>query len=112
MQAVFARRPGAAPRGPDERTLDEVLLTSGVISLHVPGSAATRHMTDRKAFARMKRSAFLINTARGSVVDEEALVWALSERLISGAGLDVYPKEPEVNRALLAFENVVLAPHL
>jgi glyoxylate reductase len=112
MQAVFARRPGAAPRGPDERTLDEVLLTSDVISLHVPGSAATRHMIDRKAFARMKRSAFLINTARGSVVDEEALVWALSERLISGAGLDVYPKEPEVNRALLAFENVVLAPHL
>jgi glyoxylate reductase len=100
MNAVFARRP------------DEVLVTSDVISLHVPGSAATRHMIDRKAFARMKRSAFLINTARGSVVDEEALVWALGERLIAGAGLDVYTKEPEVDRALFAFENVVLAPHL
>ena len=80
--------------------------------MHVPGSAATRHMIDRKAFARMKRSAFLINTARGSVVDEDALVWALGERLIAGAALDVYQKEPAVHPGLTAFENVVLAPHL
>ena len=75
-------------------------------------SQATRHMIDRKAFARMKRSAFLVNTARGSVIDEDALVWALSERLIAGAALDVYEKEPSVPRGLTAFENVVLAPHL
>ena len=112
MTAVFARRPGATPRGPDERTLDEVLVTSDVISLHVPGSGATRHLIDRKAFARMKRSALLVNTARGSVVDEDALVWALSERLIAGAALDVYEQEPAVHPGLAAFENVVLAPHL
>jgi glyoxylate reductase len=112
MTTVFARRPGAAPprpsgepkQGAPSASLDEVLVTSDVISLHVPGSAATRHMIDRKAFARMKRSAFLINTARGSVVDEDALVWALGERLIAGAALDVYQKEPAVHPGLTAFE--------
>jgi glyoxylate reductase len=69
-------------------------------------------MIDRKAFARMKRSAILVNTARGSVVDEDALVWALGERLIAGAGLDVYENEPAVHPGLTGFENVVLAPHL
>jgi glyoxylate reductase len=112
MTTVFARRPGEPSRGPDDRTLDEVLVTSDVISLHVPGSPATRHLIDRKAFARMKRSALLINTARGTVVDEEALLWALGERLIAGAGLDVYQNEPAVHPGLAAFENVVLAPHL
>jgi glyoxylate reductase len=112
MKAVFARRAGAPSRGPDDRTLDEVLVGSDVISLHVPGSAATRNLIDRKAFARMKRSAFLVNTARGSVIDEEALIWALNERLIAGAGLDVYLNEPAINPAFAAFENVVLAPHL
>jgi len=112
MTAVFARRPGSAPRGPEERTLDEVLVASDVISLHVPGSAATRHLIDRKAFARMKRSALLVNTARGTVLDEDALVWALGERLIAGAALDVYENEPAVHPGLAAFENVILAPHL
>jgi glyoxylate reductase len=112
MTTVFARRPGAAPAGPDERTLDEVLVTSDVISLHVPGSRATRHLIDRKACARMKRSAFLVNPARGSVVDEDALVWALGERLIAGAALDVYANEPSVHPGLAAFDNVILAPHL
>ena len=129
MTAVFARRPGAPAAQPTPEAkrgagghrgeaaapsanLDEVLVTSDVITLHVPGSAATRHLIDRKAFARMKRSVLLVNTARGSVVDEEALIWALGERLIAGAALDVYPKEPDVNPALMAFENVVLAPHL
>jgi glyoxylate reductase len=112
MTTVFARRHGAAPRGPDERTLDEVLVSSDVVSMHVPGSAATRHMIDRKAFARMKRSALFVNTARGSVVDEDALVWALGERLIAGAALDVYQNEPAIPAGLTAFENVILAPHL
>jgi glyoxylate reductase len=112
MKAVFARRQGTPSRGADDRTLDEILVASDVITVHVPGSAATRHMIDRKAFARMKRSALFVNTARGSVVDEDALVWALQERLIAGAGLDVYENEPAVHPGLAAFENVILAPHL
>jgi len=73
---------------------------------------ANRHLIDRKSFARMKRTAFLINTARGPIVDEAGLAWALKERLIAGAALDVYEREPEVTEALLALENVVLVPHL
>lgn len=112
MNVMFAPRVATAASGPDQRTLDEVLVTSDVVSLHVPGSAANRHLIDRKALARMKRSAFLVNTARGSVVDEDALVWALGERLIAGAALDVYAQEPAVHPGLAAFENVILAPHL
>ena len=73
---------------------------------------ATRHLIDRRALARMKRSAYLVNTARGPVVDEEALAWALKEHLIAGAALDVYEREPEVSPACSDLENVVLAPHL
>ena len=72
----------------------------------------TRHLIDRRTLARMKRTAILVNTARGPIVDEEALAWALSERLIAGAALDVYEREPIVHEALLTLENVVLAPHL
>jgi glyoxylate reductase len=112
MKTVFARRPGAPSRGPDDRTLDEVLVTSDVVSLHVPSSAETRNLIDRKAFARMKRSAFLVNTARGAVVDEEALFWALDQRLIAGAGLDVYLNEPAIDPRFATYQNVVIAPHL
>jgi glyoxylate reductase len=69
-------------------------------------------MFDRRTLARMKRTAILVNTARGPVIDEEALAWALRERLIAAAGLDVYEREPIVHDALLELENVVLAPHL
>jgi glyoxylate reductase len=92
--------------------LDELLATSDVVSLHVPLTPATRHLIDRRALARMKRSAYLVNTSRGPVVDEEALAWALRERLIAGAALDVYEREPSVNSGLASLENVVLAPHL
>lgn len=97
---------------PDTLSFDELFVTSDVISLHVPGGASTRHLIDRKALARMKRSAILVNTSRGSVVDEDALVWALRERLIAAAALDVYEREPSIHEGLLGFENVVLAPHL
>jgi len=111
MQAVFAAR-GPGKPGSGEMSLDELLVTSDVISIHTPMTAANRHLIDRKAFARMKRSAFRVNTARGPIVDEEGLAWALKERLIAGAALDVYEREPEVTASLMALENVVLAPHL
>lgn len=92
--------------------LDRLLATADIVSLHVPLSTATTHLIDQAALARMKRSAYLINTARGPVVDEAALVWALKNRMIAGAALDVYEHEPKVTPELLAFENVILAPHL
>ncbi len=92
--------------------LDRLLATSDVVSLHVPMSQETKHLIDKTALARMKRNAYLINTSRGPVVDEAALAWALKERLIAGAALDVYEKEPEVHPALVSLENVLLIPHL
>ena len=103
MTPVFAKH---------DMSLDELLVSSDVISIHTPATPETRHSIDRRTLARMKRSALLINTARGSIVDEEALVWALTERLIAGAALDVFEKEPSVHPGLLSLENVVLAPHL
>jgi glyoxylate reductase len=123
MTAVFARREtergtggnrgdDAAPSAGQDVPLDQLLVTSDVISIHTPGGPDTKHLINRKALARMKRSAFLVNTARGSVIDEEALIWALNERLIAGAALDVFEREPDVPAALKAFENVLLVPHL
>jgi glyoxylate reductase len=99
--------------GPYEKmSLDRLLNTSDVVSLHVPLTPETRHLIDKKALARMKRSAYLVNTARGPVVEEAALAWALQERLIAGAALDVYENEPSVHPDLLPLENVLLVPHL
>jgi glyoxylate reductase len=99
--------------GPFEQmTLDRLLNTSDVVSLHVPLTPETRHLIDRRALARMKRSAYLVNTARGPVLDEEAVVWALQQRLIAGAALDVFENEPAVHPDLLMLENVLLVPHL
>jgi glyoxylate reductase len=93
-------------------SLDRLLNTSDIVSLHVPLLPETRHLIDRKALARMKRSAYLINTARGPVVDEAALAWALQQHLIAGAALDVYENEPAVHPDLLSLDNVLLVPHL
>ncbi len=116
MRAVFAARPGraAAPGGGDGPvlSLDELLLTSDVVSLHVPLTAETRHLVARRTLVRMKRSAVLVNTSRGGVVDDEALAWALDERLIAGAGLDVFEGEPRVHPGLVGRDNVCLTPHL
>ena len=92
--------------------LDRLLATSDVVSLHCPMTPDTQHLIDQKALARMKRSAYLINTARGPVVNEAALAWALKERLIAGAALDVYEREPEIHPELMKLENVLLIPHL
>ena len=109
---AFGMRVAYASRGPASMSLDQLLNSSDIVSLHVPLTADTRHLIDRKAFSRMKRTAYLINTSRGPVVDEEALAWALKEHLLAGAALDVYEKEPAVHPDLLALENVLLVPHL
>lgn len=111
MKTVFARRTPEV-KDPSCVSLDQLLVSSDVISIHTPQTPQTYHLIDKKALARMKRSALLVNTARGPIVDEEALAWALGERLIAGAALDVYEKEPQVHADLLHRENVLLAPHL
>ena len=89
-----------------------LLATADIVSIHCPLTPQTRHMINQAALARMKRSAYLINTSRGSVVDEAALAWALKNGIISGAALDVYEEEPVVHPDFMTLENVVLAPHL
>jgi glyoxylate reductase len=103
MKAVFAKH---------DMSVDELLVASDVISIHTPGTPEMKYLFNKRSLARMKRSALLVNTARGSIVDEEALAWALDERLIAGAALDVYEKEPQVHPGLLKHERVILAPHL
>jgi phosphoglycerate dehydrogenase-like enzyme len=92
---------------------EELLRTSDIVSLHVPLSAATRHMIGAAQFATMKPTAYLINTCRGPVVDEQAMIEALSSSVIAGAGLDVFDQEPPPsNNPLFALQNVVLTAHL
>jgi len=93
-------------------TIEQVLAEADFVSLHCPGGGANRHLMNAARFKAMKRGAFLINTARGDVVDEAALVEALAAGTIAGAGLDVYEREPKVTPALTKMENVVLLPHL
>jgi glyoxylate reductase len=112
MTVAIASRHQADVAGGQAMSLDRLLNTSDVVSLHVPLTTDTHHLIDRRALARMKRSAYLVNTARGPVVDEEALGWALRQHLIAGAALDVYEREPVVHPDLLQLENVLLVPHL
>lgn len=93
-------------------SLDDLLARSDFVSLHVPLLAETRHLMNAERIRKMKRSAILINTSRGPVVDEKALAAALKEGVIAGAGLDVYEREPAVEPALLDLENAVLLPHI
>lgn len=93
-------------------SIEEVLAQSDFVSLHCPGGAENRHLINAARLAGMKKGAFLINTARGDVVDQDALVEALASGGIAGAGLDVFANEPEVPAALVKMENVVLLPHL
>lgn len=92
--------------------LRDMLGASDFVSLHVPGGGETANLIDGAALEAMKPGAYLINTARGGVVDHEALAAALKSGRLAGAGLDVYPHEPQVPEALLELENVVLLPHL
>ena len=103
-----AKELGAEQRG----SIEEVLSQSDFVSLHCPATPETRHLMNAVRLAKMKPSAYLINTARGDVVDEQALVEALTKGWLAGAGLDVFEREPQVIPALLGMENVVLLPHL
>ena len=116
MRVAFAD-PHRDRTAPDDQPytslpLDELLATSDVISLHVPLTPETRHLINRRRLLGLRRRAFLVNTSRGPVIDEEALAWALREGIIAGAALDVYEREPEIHPDLVGLENVVLAPHL
>ena len=91
---------------------DQLLAESDFVSLHVPLQLSTRHLIAASQFAKMKPTAYLINTTRGPVVDENALVEALDSGTIAGAGLDVYEQEPKVHPGLLSRTNVVLTPHV
>jgi len=92
--------------------LEELLRESDFVSLHSPLDAQTRHQIGARELRLMKKTAFLINTARGAIVDEAALVRALKTKQIAGAGLDVFEHEPKVDKRLKAMSNVVLTPHL
>ncbi|MBA2492115.1 MAG: D-glycerate dehydrogenase [Gammaproteobacteria bacterium] len=102
-------------KGLDAQSLDsveDVLGAADFVSIHCPGGAATHHLLNAERFKLMQDHAFLINSARGDVVDEKALIEALQSGTIAGAGLDVFEQEPKVSAALLKMENVVALPHL
>ncbi len=108
------RLPEAEERslGMEYRSLDDLLKESDFVSLHPPLRPDTRHMIGDREFGLMKQTAFVINTARGAIIDEAALVRALKAHKIAGAGLDVFEHEPKVTPALLKMANVVVLPHL
>ena len=95
-----------------EPDLERLIAQSDVVTLHCPAGAATRHLMNTARIAEMKPGAYLINTARGDLVDEEALIAALTSGRIAGAGLDVFAGEPNVDPRLIALPNVITLPHL
>ncbi|MDE3029057.1 MAG: D-glycerate dehydrogenase [Paracoccaceae bacterium] len=115
MKVVFFNRSPVAHAGvPAQQlaTLADVMAAADVVVVAVPGGPETRHLIDANALVAMKSTGHLINIARGDIVEEAALIAALTARQIAGAGLDVYEFEPKVPEALRALENVVLLPHL
>ncbi|ODP39567.1 2-hydroxyacid dehydrogenase [Sphingomonas turrisvirgatae] len=114
MQVVVHSRSRAddVPEAAYHATLAALLRVADVVSLHAPGGAATRHMIDAAALRTMKRDAVLVNTGRGTLIDEAALAAALKAGTIAAAGLDVYEHEPAIDAALIDLPNVVLLPHL
>lgn len=112
MRVVYTAFGGPRPSPHEWLPLAQLLECSDVVSLHCPLLPETRHLIGRVELRAMRRNAFLVNTARGPVVDEEALVEALAGGEIAGAALDVFEREPEVHEGLLGLENVVLTPHL
>ena len=113
MEVVFHNRSPVAPPGlPARQVPFAEALAADIVVIAVPGSAETHHLVNAQALAHMQPQALLINISRGDVVEEAALVTALQNRQIAGAGLDVYEFEPKVSPALIAMQNVTLLPHL
>ncbi len=102
----------AAALGVTPVPLDDLFARADIVTLHIPATPETRHVVDAAALGRMKRGAYLINTARGPLVDEAALAAALREDRIAGAALDVFKTEPPLDSPLLGLPNVVLTPHI
>jgi len=115
---VLYHDPMRAPMNVEEQLraeyadLDKLLRESDFVTVHVPLSPATRHLISKETLAKMRPTAYLINTSRGQVVDEAALVEALQDKKIAGAALDVYENEPEVHPGLLGRKDVILTPHI
>ena len=99
-------------RGAKFTTLDFLLKHSDIVTLHIPLTPKTHYLIGKEQFKLMKSTAILINTARGAVIDEEALVWALKNHQIAAAGLDVFENEPNISQELKMLDNVVLTPHM
>lgn len=117
MRIIYFGPRRAAPErerslGVEYRGFIDLLREADIISLHVPLNAETKHMFTEREFRRMKRTAYLVNTSRGPIVKEADLARALSEKLIAGAGLDVYEGEPAMHPGLAGLESAVLCPHL
>jgi glyoxylate reductase len=93
-------------------TLEELLKQADIVSVHVPLLDSTRHLINAERLGLMKKTAFLVNTARGPIIDEAALVDALQQGTIAGAGLDVFESEPKLARGLIELDNVILTPHI
>ncbi len=112
MNIVYYSRSPKNISGSLPMSLEELLLVSDIISLHTPLTQETHHLIDDEQLKLMKRTAYLINTTRGAVVNEKALVHILKHNLIAGAGLDVYEHEPMLTKGLVELENVVVLPHI
>ncbi len=94
------------------KTTEEILCEADIVSLHVPLLPSTKHLINKQSLATMKKTAFLINTSRGGVIDEKELVYALRKDIIKGAALDVYEFEPKLTRGLTRLPDVILTPHI
>lgn len=118
MKVVFHNRSGIdnkavrAMRARQLGSIEDVLEVADFVSLHCPGGPENRHLLNRERIAKMQKTAFVINTARGEVIDEEALADALQSGAIAGAGLDVFENEPKVNPRLLEAPNTAVLPHI
>ena len=112
MEVIGYSRRGADPAVAESVGFDELIARSDVLSLHCPLTAETRGIISREVIGRMKPGAMLINTARGAVVDNDALAEAVASGHLAGAGLDVFPEEPGIPQALIEQERIVLTPHV
>lgn len=93
-------------------SIDDVLKNADIVSIHVPLLPSTRHLINKEKLSLMKKTSLLINTSRGAVIDEEALVYALKNKIITGAGIDVFEFEPKLTKGLKSLDNIIMTPHI